>query len=175
MDHDHRPSNAEFGWNAYYNLLNRGWGEPRTVTWNRKFWGFTTPLAAWRHAAVEFVPNALQLFAAGLINPAALVGLSAGRADWPSDADQIELMKQPIYPSIDDTGNVVAPVPPPEAWSVLGIEESQPGNTPAPRGKFIYDAFAIHRAGIANDYISHPVLLTPGEFGPLLTDTPPPP
>jgi hypothetical protein len=170
MDPNHRPSDNEFGSYQYYNLINRGWGEPRTVTWNRLFWGFTYPLAAWRHHPVEFVANALALFQAHLVYLPAIQGIPDPRKDWPSDSDQVELLKQPIYPQIDDKGNVVAPVPPPEAFSMLAADEHLSSNTAAPRGRFLYSPWFVDRQAQVEYYKAITDLL-PNYYDGLLTNS----
>lgn len=133
MEVNHRPSNAEFGQNVYYNLLNQGWYINATSTSDGRRWGSIPPLLAWRTGSALFPLSEIVL----------------PRTDWPSEADTWYIAKSPIIPLLDGSGNPIPPTPPAEGFYLNAVDKVDMGNAPTGKGHFILDALAEDRYSAA--------------------------
>jgi len=137
-----RPIRSQVSEVILYNLYNQGWSVKTACTSDGKHWDKGLhPLVMWTGGYDFVIP---------------LFGPTYSRTDSPSEGDAWWSMKATILPGIDENGNAVPPIPPPEGFSLQGVDRIGQPLAPAGKGHFLLNAFAEDRVEAVNTDVNTP-------------------
>ena len=137
-----RPTRSQVSEVILYNLYNQGWSVKTACTTDGKHWDKNLhPLVMWTGGYDFTIP---------------LFGPTYSRTDWPSEGDAWWSMKATILPGIDGDGNAVPPIPPPDGFSLQGVDKIGQPMAPAGKGHFLLNAFAEDRVAAVNTDVNTP-------------------